>query len=195
MKATKRALLAVTLLLAVAPHVPAQGAKPGFKIVEKTEDGLTYVSLDAMPVEIPGAGGVSIELTASFSYVSEGREKIPFPFVTLGFTSRRTSFNFPNFGDAVFNLDGSVLRISGRLEDIERREGTVTSFAEPGVSWVDVWLPLKTFARIAAAERVEARIGSLTFRLSDGHLKALREFDRRVRSAEAGPPSKSVARR
>lgn len=187
MRAASKLLLAASLLPAIVSHAPAQGAKPDFKIVEQTKDGLTHLKLEAMTVETPGAGGGPLELTASFFYTFAGGRKVPDPFVTLGFTSRAAPFNYPNFGDAVFSLDGEVLRVSGRIEDIGRGEGTVTSFAEPGVSWVDVLMPLKSFNRIVAADRVEVKIGSLTFSLGDKHLRALREFGKRIPPAKTAP--------
>lgn len=192
MKMNRRLLPAASLLLSFAAHAAAQGAAGrDFEIVEETDGGLTHVELKAMPVEMPGRGGDPLELAAHFSYALRGREKVLFiPVVTLGFTSRgeAPSFNIPNFGDIVFVLDGRAMKISGRIEDIERGEGTVTSFAEPGVSWVDVLLPLKNFNRIVAAERVEVKIGSLTIRLRDKHLRALRELWKRI------PPAKTARR-
>lgn len=189
MKKLNRLLLAASLLSAITSHASAQSAKPDFQIAEETKDGLTHVELKAMPVEINGRGDAPLELAASFSYALRGREKVLIiPLVTLGFTSHgKTSFNLSHFGDAVFILDGKAMRISGRLEDIERGEGTVTSFADPGVSWVDVVLPLKNFNRLVAAERVEVKLGSLTFRLSDKHLRALRELGRRIPPLKLAP--------
>lgn len=163
--------------------------KPDFKIVEKTKGELTHVELDTMLVGIPGSGDAPLELTALFSYASEGGKKIPFPFVTLGFTSRGRgpNINLPLFGDVVFILDGKELRISGRIEDIERGQGTVTSFAEPGVEWVDVLLSLKNFDKIVEAKGVQLRLGSLNFSLSDSHLKAVRELRKRVQSVTGRP--------
>jgi hypothetical protein len=166
-------------------------AKPanGFKIITESKpiDGgeMTFVKLERMLITSSDYPDSPIELRADFSYVTRNNQLTILPIVSLGFTSRAPKTRFSFKSSITFAIDGERIKISSSVEAAERGEDIVTSFAEPGVEWIDVMLRQNTFSRIVNAKTVEIQVGTFKFYLNDEHLAGLREIARRMSQLQA----------
>ncbi len=178
----KVALLFLTCSV-LAQEPTSSDLKPAYKIIEEskpTEDGeMTFVSLERTLIESPDSLGTPIEFTASFAYITKDKKSLVWPIVTLAFTSRAAKSRFPDKPHVTFLLDGTPIKIRS-VEAAERGGDIVTSFAEPGIEWLDMMLSQKTFAAIVDAKNVEMQTGQLKFCFQNKHMEALRELARRM---------------
>ena len=172
----------------LAQETPPSDSKNSYNIREESksiEDGkMTFVNLERILIESSDAPSAPVELKASFAFITKDNKSVVWPLVTLAFTSRAAKSRFPDRPNVTFLLDGKLIKIRG-VEAAERGGEIATSFAEPGVEWLDISISTNTFIAIADAKSVEMQVGQLRLRFQDEHMKALRELAKRMTSLQA----------
>ena len=116
-----------------------------------------------------------LNMMAAFSYKGK-RPTAPIK-VMLGFaSSSEKGCKFPNSMEfeIAFVAEGEPIKI-----------GPVFSFNEPALDGsctesLMAWLPPETFVRISRANKVELRLADTKVELKESHLKALRNFAKRM---------------
>ncbi len=182
LKRTYRIFLVGAFVLGCAGSPSSQGidsSKPLAKVnVQRTKDhgvNITTIKLDPILIQSNEATKAYVLLSASVAYEDKTPKR---KSVSLSFHSRSPSCRFSNKSNLVLILDDDTITLTSNAQ--KYGDGGLWVFSEPEGDLCNescsVFISEQTFLRIIRSKNVEARLGAVTLRLGEIHLKALRDL-------------------
>ncbi|SRR5258706_10682935 len=190
LKRTYRIFLAGALVLGCAGSTSSQSidpSKPQAKvIVQRTKDhgvSITTIKLDPILIQSNEVTKAYILLSALVAYGDKSPRR---KSVSLSFHSRSPSCRFSNKSNLLLILDDETITLTSNAQ--KYGDGGLWVFSEPEGDLCNescsVFISEQTFLRIIRSKNVEARLGAVTLRLGEIHLKALRDLAAYIANAK-----------
>jgi hypothetical protein len=182
LKRTYRILLVGALVLVCVGSPSSQTIDPSksqAKVnVQRTNDHgvrITTIKLDPLLIQSDEVTKAYILLSASVTYEDTSPKR---KSVSLSFHSRSPSCRFSNKSNLVLILDDETMTLTSSAQ--KYGDSGLWVFSEPEGDRCNescsVFISEQTFLRIIKSKNVEARLGAVTLRLGEIHLKALRDL-------------------
>jgi len=164
---------------------PAPSPLPDRIVVLKLTEDTSMIEFQPMVINYRVNEKPSIRYHAIFkaSFVQSASAPLLSNLITFWFHSTSRACRYPSGNFKVLvRADSESIEISSAIERAKFGD-VATTFSEPENGCVEsLWAHLRkeTFLKIAHAQKVEIRFGSMTFHLKQDHLKALRDLEARM---------------
>lgn len=190
-----RTVLTLATVLACLSLAQAQSLKTSY---DKFED-VTTVTTDLLHVKMleryekrgkelvmvrPEVPFWEFTMMAMYKFKGEEKPAQPNPFV-LGFVTKSSDWAFGGDADLYAIVDGERLKVARMPHGGEVVKLSSVSVQETLVTYLSV----ETFLKIANAKKVEMRLGTYEFELTEDQLKALHTLAEYATSSKSAPSS------